>query len=109
MSEQPTAACPVRHQRSELISLRQHVLAQAGPVTYISPDDLPFLILHGEKDRLVPPSQSQELYDRLQAVSVPATPVPVKNDGYGLAPTGGAISTRAELVQQGVDFFVTQL
>ena len=109
MSEQPAAACPVRHQRSELISLRQHVLAQASPVTYISPDDPPFLILHGEKDRLVPPSQSQELYDKLQSAGVPTTLVLVKNAGHGSVPTGGAAPTRAELVQRVADFFDAQL
>ncbi len=86
------------------------VLAQASPVSYISPDDPPFLILHGEKDTLVPPSQSQELYDKLQAAGVPATLVLVKNAGHGLAPTGGAIiPTRAELVQRVADFFDAQL
>ena len=90
--------------------LNSAMLAQASPVTYISPDDPPFLILYGEKDRLVSPSQSQELYDKLQAAGVPATLVLIKNAGHGLAPTGGAIiPTRAELVQRVADFFDAQL
>ena len=86
------------------------VLAQASPVTSISLDDPPFLILHGEKDSLVPFSQSQELYTRLRAAGVPATLVLVKNAGHGFAPTGGTIiPTRAELVQRVADFFDAQL
>jgi dipeptidyl aminopeptidase/acylaminoacyl peptidase len=58
----------------------------------------------------VSPSQSQELYDKLQAAGVPATLVLIKNAGHGLAPTSGAIiPTRAELVQRVADFFDAQL
>jgi arylsulfatase A-like enzyme/dienelactone hydrolase len=82
------------------------VLGRASPVTYISPDDPPFLILHGEKDQTVPPSQSQILYERLQAAGVPATLVVVKNAGHGFSPVGGAISpTRDELARMIADFF----
>lgn len=32
----------------------------ASPVTYMGPDDPPFLIVHGTKDFVVPPTQAQE-------------------------------------------------
>jgi acetyl esterase/lipase len=41
-------------------------LAEASPVTYVSKDDPPFLIMHGDKDDAIPPLQSQELYDALK-------------------------------------------
>ena len=47
------------------------IFAQASPVTWVSPDDPPFLILHGEEDPIVPLPQSQSLYDHLQAAGVP--------------------------------------
>ncbi|MBI3952209.1 MAG: alpha/beta hydrolase [Acidobacteria bacterium] len=79
---------------------------RASPVTWVSSDDPPFLILHGELDDLVPPSQSQLLYDRLIAAGVPATLVLVKNAGHGFAPVGGPISpTRPELTRMIADFF----
>ncbi len=82
------------------------LLAKASPVTYISKDDPPFLILQGDKDTLVPPSQSQELYDRLKAGGVTATLVIVKNAGHGFAPAGGAISpSLVEITKTVVDFF----
>lgn len=87
-------------------SNKDPLLTRASPVTYISKDDPPFLILQGERDTLVPPGQSQELYNRLKAGGVPATLVMVKNAGHGFAPTGGAISpTRAELTKMIADFF----
>ncbi len=44
----------------------------ANPITYVSRDDPPFLILHGTADCLVPHSQSQRLYDALHAAGVKA-------------------------------------
>ncbi len=81
-------------------------LKRASPVTWVSSDDPPFLILHGERDPLVPVSQSQIFYERLQAAGVPATLVIVKNAGHGFAPMGGPISpTRQELTKIIGDFF----
>jgi acetyl esterase/lipase len=81
-------------------------LMQASPVNYVSKDAPPFFILHGEKDPLVPPAQSQELYDRLKAVGVPVNLVMVENAGHTLNPTGGAISPdREEIDGMIVDFF----
>lgn len=45
----------------------------ASPVYSVTSDDPPFLIAHGTADTRVPPSQSQELYDRLVAAGVQAT------------------------------------
>jgi acetyl esterase/lipase len=82
------------------------VLVSASPVTYVTPDDPPFLIQHGEKDAVVPLSQSQILLARLLAAGVPASLTVVENAGHGFAATGGAISpTRLELSRQLADFF----
>jgi dipeptidyl aminopeptidase/acylaminoacyl peptidase len=37
-----------------------------NPITYVTPDDPPFLIQHGTADCNVPPQQSQLLYDALE-------------------------------------------
>jgi dipeptidyl aminopeptidase/acylaminoacyl peptidase len=68
------------------------VFERASPIHYVTKDDSPFLILHGEKDVKVPPAQSQMLYDRLKAAGVPATLVMVRNAGHGFEPAGGEIS-----------------
>lgn len=82
------------------------VLKRASPVTYISKDDPPFLILHGDTDDVIPLSQSQILYDRLVSAGVPATLVVVKNCGHVFMPEGGPITpTRAELSKMVADFF----
>jgi acetyl esterase/lipase len=64
-------------------------LRRASPVTYVSGNAPPFLILHGTADTLVAPTQSQELYNRLQAAGADATLVWVQHAGHGFVPVGG--------------------
>lgn len=44
-----------------------------SPVTYVAEDNPPFLILHGDRDDLVPYAQSVELADRLARAGVAVT------------------------------------
>ncbi len=46
------------------------LLLQANPITHVSPDDPPFLIMHGDKDLVVPLEQSELLYVALQGAGV---------------------------------------
>lgn len=43
----------------------------ASPVFSISNDDAPILIVHGVEDDVVPPAQSQEMYDKVKAAGAP--------------------------------------
>jgi len=45
----------------------------ASPLTYVSSDDAPFVLIHGAADCTVPPAQSQLLFDSLSASDVEAT------------------------------------
>ena len=79
-------------------------LKAASPVTYISSDDPPFLILHGDMDRVVPISQSQMLYDQLVSGGVIVNLVVVKNGTHGFG-TDNITPTRDELTAMMVNFF----
>ncbi len=82
------------------------ILKRASPINWVSADDPPFLILHGDRDSLVPLSQSQMLYEKLQAANVPVTLVVVENAGHGFVPSGGPIRpTREEITTLVADFF----
>jgi acetyl esterase/lipase len=82
------------------------LLVKYSPVTYITPDDPPFLILHGDRDEVVPLEQSQILYDRLKAAGVPVELVVVKNARHSFRPVEGDIQPSiAELVRMVVKFF----
>ena len=54
----------------------------ANPIRYVSRDDPPFLIAHGQQDRLVPPNQSELLYPALRRACVPATFFSVPGVGH---------------------------
>jgi acetyl esterase/lipase len=55
----------------------------ANPITYITPEDPPFLIMHGTNDCTVPPGQSQLLFDALKEAGVEATLQFLQGAGHG--------------------------
>jgi acetyl esterase/lipase len=84
------------------------VLMRASPVSYVSKDAPPFLILHGNKDRLVPPAQSRELYDQLKAEAVPAKLVMVQNAGHGFGQKGVSIKPNMRKIKAMIVRFFDQ-
>jgi acetyl esterase/lipase len=54
-----------------------------SPVHYVSKDNPPFLILHGDRDTLVPFAQSVELADRLTKAGVTVTLQKLPGAGHG--------------------------
>ena len=74
-------------------------LRSASPIPYASPDDPPFLLMHGEKDDLVSFSHSTALRDRLLAAGVPVTLVPVRNGSHVFVPRGGPISPSGQEIK----------
>jgi acetyl esterase/lipase len=81
-------------------------LARYSPVNYVSAGDPPFLILHGLKDQVVPPEQSQLLYEALRQAGVPAQLLLVENAGHGFEDQGGDIQPALDdLIQAVIDFY----
>jgi acetyl esterase/lipase len=78
----------------------------ASPVAYASPDDPPFLIIHGDLDRVVPLDQSQCLHAALQAAGVDTQLLVVKNGGHGFFSHDPAMSpSNDEITIKIADFF----
>jgi dipeptidyl aminopeptidase/acylaminoacyl peptidase len=67
-------------------------IVEASPITYVTPDDPPFLLIHGDRDELVPYQQSQLLYDKLIQANVPAQLVIVKNGSHSLIEPNSDVS-----------------
>jgi acetyl esterase/lipase len=84
------------------------IYTDASPVTHISSDDPPFLILHGNADETVPLSQSQEFYTKLLAAGVDAQLVVVKGGNHGLMEEA-EVPSRDAIIQLIVDFFTEKL
>ena len=58
-------------------------VAAADPITYVSKNDPPMLIMHGEKDMSVPYNQSELLYAAMQKAGLDATLYKVVNADHG--------------------------
>ena len=56
---------------------------QISPITHVTPDDPPTLIIHGDKDFLVPIQQAEIIIDKLKAAGVEAQLVVKKGEGHG--------------------------
>lgn len=83
-------------------------LTKASPVTWISRDDPPFLILQGDADQTVPASQSQGFAAKLQAAGVATSLVMVHNGPHGLA-NPKEQPAPDQLLTMVVDFFARTL
>jgi len=57
--------------------------AKANPITFVTKETPPFLILHGDADPLVPLAQSELLQDALKKAGVPSELVVIKGGGHG--------------------------
>jgi acetyl esterase/lipase len=80
---------------------KQDAAREASPITYVSADDPPFLIVHGTDDQTVPFEQAEMFYDALKKAGVDATFVRI---------TGGSHAVGGPAVTQRVnDFFEKHL
>jgi len=55
----------------------------ASPTTYVSKDDPPFLIVHGDKDPLVPHNQSVRLDEALHKAGADVSFITIQGGGHG--------------------------
>jgi dipeptidyl aminopeptidase/acylaminoacyl peptidase len=81
---------------------------RASPITYVTSNDPPFLIIQGDKDTLVPLGQSREFFQKLQANGVPAKLVIVKNAEHMLKPNppGSQIDpSQRDVISMVTEFF----
>jgi acetyl esterase/lipase len=74
-------------------------VARANPITYIAPGAPPFLIVHGDRDDLVPLNQSELLHAALQQAGVTSTLIVVKGAGHGFSGAGQRLAGILHQVQ----------
>jgi len=71
---------------------------KANPIRYVSKNSAPFLIVHGDKDPLVPINQSELLRDALQKAGVPVKYHVIVGGGHG-GPGFQAAEVRAMILE----------
>jgi arylsulfatase A len=80
---------------------------KASPILYVSKDDPPLLLVHGEKDDGVPFDQSVRIAETYRRVRLPGEFIAVKNAGHDFQHIGNApILPSVEIIhQRTIDFF----
>jgi dipeptidyl aminopeptidase/acylaminoacyl peptidase len=62
---------------------REEIYRKASPLTYTRKGAPPFLFIHGGEDKLVLPSHSQEMADKLRSVGSSARVILIEGEGHG--------------------------
>lgn len=75
------------------------VSLEASPVTHVTADDAPTLLVHGERDRTVPSSQSVLFEQRLRESGVEVKLVLLEDQAHPIAPSAGEPSVVEELLE----------
>lgn len=91
-------------EKSERFRHNKELLKSASPVTYLTKDDPPLLIFHGDNDQLVPLGQSEHIHKRYQEIGLETSLHVIEGAGHG----GPQFSdpARYELVK---DFFARHI
>jgi acetyl esterase/lipase len=82
------------------------LLKSASPLNYLSNDDPPLLIFHGDNDQVVPLSQSEHLQKRYNEAGLESSLHVINGAGHGGPPFSD--STRYELVKDFLDQHIKQ-
>jgi acetyl esterase/lipase len=80
---------------------------KASPIFYVSKDDPPLLLVHGEQDKDVPPDQSLRMAKAYRHAGVPVELIKVQNAAHDLQHVGdGPITPSVDMIhQKTVEFF----
>lgn len=63
---------------------KKELAKEASPITYVSRDDPPFLIVHGTEDEIVPLQQAEMLNEALKKAGVDVTFIKIEGGGHGI-------------------------
>ena len=80
---------------------------EASPVSHVTADDPPFLLLHGDNDQVVPFQQSEIMEAALRKVSVPVKLIRVPGGGHGSSFPGAREKT--DWAAHALEWFDTHL
>ena len=65
------------------LNFEKEKAADYSPIVHVSPDDPPTLLIHGDKDTLVPVSNSQRIYEAFQQNKVRTEMIIIEGAGHG--------------------------
>ena len=71
------------NERFPALNFEREKAPDYSPIVHVTPDDPPTLLIHGDKDDLVPISHSQNLYKALQDTGIKSEFVTIEGAGHG--------------------------
>jgi acetyl esterase/lipase len=66
------------------IEKKREAVIAASPISHVSQDDPPFLLVHGTEDRTVPFQQAESLHAALSKAGVDSTLLKIEGGGHGI-------------------------
>lgn len=91
-----TLICSLLSEEYKVFCQDTEALLAYSPLSYVSPDDPPFLLLHGELDTIVSPIHSELLLDKLTDAGVPVRLTMVQNAAHVFSPRNGEMQPSLE-------------
>lgn len=83
------------------------VFAQSSPIAFAGRQNIPTLLLHGDKDPMVPVSQSRTLKEKLEQAHVPVELIIYSNEGHGWY--GANLTNSYERIEAFLDRYVNNV
>lgn len=81
----------------------------ADPASHITPKTPPFLLLHGDDDRIIAPAQTARLHQALRRTGVDSTRYVLEGAGHGAMSANARIWTSTQVMEIVVNFLRTEL
>lgn len=79
----PPVGTDGKPQRFPALNFEKEKAADYSPIVHVSPDDPPTLLIHGDKDDLVPISNSKIIYEAFQKNNVKTDFITIEGAGHG--------------------------
>ena len=67
---------------------RMEIAKESSPVTHVSKNDPPFLIVHGTVDNIVPLDQATSFHEAQEKAGMDTTLVKIEGGGHGIGGAG---------------------
>ena len=86
---------------------KEKLYREMSPVSYLTKDSPPLLMLQGDKDTTIPVKQAYRMEEALKSIDAPVEIVIVKNAGHNWRSVDAPIEpTREEIIKRTIQFFL---
>jgi len=73
----------VKNEINNPLSLEHKLVQKASPINYVTSEDPPFLLVHGDKDESVPFVLSEQMHEKLREMGIPTRLIKMEGSGHG--------------------------